>query len=120
MRTSEILKEAKALLTEETWTKGETARNPAGRAVEPASAEAKCFCAVGALERIAATHGVSIAARPSILGTVQSTVVDYTDGYFCCVADLNDDPETELSHIHEVFDLAIKKAEEEETEYDEG
>ena len=54
MDTVRILKEARALISDEkNWTQDSFARNSAGEKVEPANERAVCFCAIGALAKAA-------------------------------------------------------------------
>lgn len=54
MDTVQILKEARALIADEkNWTQDSFARNSAGETTEPADDEAVCYCAIGALAKVA-------------------------------------------------------------------
>lgn len=102
MKTSEILRAARALIEDPAhWTKETYARTRTGRECAIDSRSAVAFCAIGSLTRIRTDADAFLGARRGLA--------------VCCgdsIADFND------THTHTeviaAFDCAIKKAEQEE------
>ncbi len=96
-----ILKKARRVIARpEKWTKGVAARDKNGRECAPFAKEARCFCAIGAVERVAMPdYG---AVRDAISALDAATRWKGT-------AEYNDSPRRTHAQILALFDRAIAK-----------
>lgn len=109
MKTSDLLKQAKTLISKpENWTTGFCARNSDGNGIPYTSDEAVCFCSLGAAGRIASmyNHAFGFDEAYSQMRDYLMVAVPYD------VPDFNDTH----SHIEvmELWDKAIALAEKDE------
>lgn len=64
MKQSQIMKDARALITNEgNWIKGKYAADKDGRGVRPLSEDAVCFCMLGAIRKVIGCHTETEAKR---------------------------------------------------------
>ncbi len=85
-RPSQVLEEAAELLADpQRWAQGATARDARGRRVHPSSPYAVCWCAEGAVARLANRHGV---LPPSLMKTLDRAAEDGLTVF--SVAEVND------------------------------
>lgn len=103
----EALKSARDLLSDpKHWTQDWYAKNAAGRGVDPAGAQATCWCVRGAVVRFTRCH---LAAKPAFVelaATLGSQ--DYHD-----VECWNDNPERTHAEVLGLFDTTIARLESE-------
>jgi hypothetical protein len=97
------LRNARALI-ERGWTQHVFARDARGSGVSLMSSEAVCFCAVGAVERVA---GGTFSAMPLIASLERAIGVGDT----IAVTSFNDAPERTQAEVLTAFDNAIELAE---------
>lgn len=104
MKTSEILKAAKAKIADPAnWIKGDSARNRDGWSVPAASDSAVCWCAIGAIWAVVEpTDKVTQTQAEKLLST-------RGDGEG--IGTWNDAPTTTHFDVMRRFDLAIAQAE---------
>ena len=96
--TLEILRAARAKIERpECWTKGELARDAAGNSVTPDSAEAVCWCPVGAIHASTLIGHERFCARHVIVNAIDSLNIG---GW-------NDAPERTHAEVLAAFDAAI-------------
>ena len=94
-----ILKAARAKITKpERWTKGEIARNAAGKEVSPRSKEAVCWCALGALQ--------AAAGKKCSFIEIDDLAYELTPRW-TWIAKVNDHKDTTHADILALFDRAI-------------
>lgn len=105
MKTSELLKDAKQVISKpENWTQGVYARDSDDKEIRPERTDACKFCMYGALRR---NGGGFFSATEFLLLAVKEQCA--TD-----IVSYNDDPDRKHEEVMEVFDKAIKLAEEDE------
>jgi hypothetical protein len=80
------------------WAQGTYAKDTNGRSVWPDSAEACCWCSVGALNRTHASTQIRVEAAHALGETVKQSVVDF-----------NDRIETTHADVLAAFDAAIAR-----------
>ena len=104
---SKVLREARRLIAEVGWTKGEYARDVAGESVWPTNTGAVCFCSVGAIKR----------ARIKVGGARDNGFVEAIDVLLAAVGDGSgnvvrwNDSRSDVSEVLAAFDKAIEIAE---------
>jgi hypothetical protein len=107
MTPAEILKEARKIIARpEAWTKGATARDVNGMGCYTDTAEAVCFCSMGAILRVrnSMAKGYCPAKEDRAFRILSQTVRRPTAAW-------NDDPATTHADVLNAFDHAIAKAE---------
>lgn len=81
MDKKDVLIAARELISEESrWTKGEAARSKDGSSVDPNSPLAVCWCAVGAIEKIAGLNTLAFwHAQDSLRMKSRINIAEYND-----------------------------------------
>lgn len=108
-----VLKMARRLISDPNrWTKGELARDDAGKPVPPTSGSAYCWCAQGAIEFVLGPRDLLTPRVSVFTGLMQKHTPRYTteSGLQQPHANLftfNDLPETTHADILKLFDRAI-------------
>ena len=118
---ADILTKARNVISqEENWTKKYFARDSLGNPIPVEEAEAKCFCAVGAMYKVCA---VRIKTDESFIDNFQqlltAEIPENKDRRYADhqnIINYNDDSNTSHKQILEVFDRAIATAKERGTE----
>ena len=111
MRTpKQVLVEARELISNG-WTQGTYSRDAQTYSVDPVSESASCFCILGAIRRVEAINDVADAdnsltenfkaATVAICSVIKPLGYDH-------VPEFNDDKETTVEKVLEVFDKAIE------------
>lgn len=108
MKTSTVLKKAKALLETKGWTKGHLAEDKDGVPTHSLSTRATCFCAIGAIERACGREPFNALA----VGPAIDALTDVLPSSYAEPADYNDAPRRTKAQVLALFDRAIKLAEE--------
>lgn len=80
------------------WTRGCLARDAEGKEVDPVSAQATCWCAIGAIDSV--TGNENNASHGAV--TVLDSALEGRE-----IADFNDDPATTQADVLALFDRAI-------------
>lgn len=84
MTTVEILIAARALITPpDKWTQGEIARDDEGNATSPTAMDAVCWCAQGAIAKVAGGHYLigAFYARDTLRKVAGNKVFNFNDGH---------------------------------------
>jgi hypothetical protein len=100
----DVLRDAAELLRTKGWTQNTSARNDAGRAVSALDAGAVCFCAMGALSRVAA-EGCDDKTKDAAIGALRLAI-----GIDCGIASWNDAPERRAEDVVAAFERAADLA----------
>ena len=96
----EILKDAKRLLIDKGWTKGEYAKTNTGYpCLSYKSNDASCFCVLGALKVSGADSDYDLPCK--IFATANDIGLPYK------IADWNDNKERTINEVLSAFDKAI-------------
>lgn len=95
----------KFLKKPERWAQGALARNNAGYTVDAVSADATCFCMLGALDHVrnGADYDTYNAVCAVIVGAVPRRFGD--------IISFNDDEKTKHKDVLKVLDRAVRKVE---------
>ena len=87
------------------WTKGHLAVDVKGDEVDVASAKAVSFCAIGAIQRAAASLKASENDRYKAIDIVESLIPKPS-----AIEEYNDDPKRRKRDMISLFNKAVKKA----------
>jgi len=102
--TLDVLRAARALLTEKGWTQGAQARDAEGHTVSPMSPDAARFCALGALRHAAGSYHVGDPVR------ALKATADCDPGL---LSRWNDRPRRKVGSVLALFDRTIRRLERE-------
>ena len=104
MSVNQLLIKAKEVISKpENWTKGEFARLEDGTACNLRRSDAKCFCTLGAIIKIADKERYSNRDKIDAVAEIAKFSPDYR-----CVPDWNDSEMTTHANVMAAFDKAIE------------
>lgn len=109
MKSSEVLKKARALLLEKGWCKGELARNKYRHKVDPTSPNATRFCSFGAIHNILGIKDTHL-LMDSRVRHVSTYLSDSLPENYYSLLVFNDNSTTSIKDIDALFTRAIKLA----------
>lgn len=104
----EILHEAREILVEKGWTQGCVARDARGKICDVGSRAAVCFCAMGAISKVAAFDDPLRPAKQAIIALRRAIGLTRS---LQGVGAWNDAPERTKEEVIAAFDKAIEELE---------
>lgn len=110
MSTKELLQLGKKVIEDpNNWIKGHYAQDKSGKISDPSSEDATCFCSLGALYKAAGDQIESMEVYQA------ERILNHLTPRFN-VVNFNDDPNVSHDQVMGLWDEAIKRAEEKESQ----